>query len=60
MVSDTRLAGPLRCGWSHASLRVRLLGESGTAVTGEVGREDTEPLSDMERGGEEVSRRHVL
>jgi hypothetical protein len=41
------LAGPLRCGLSHVSLRVRLLGESGTAVTGEVGREEAESLSDM-------------
>lgn len=60
MVSDTTLAGPLRCGLSQASLRVRLLGESGIAVTGEVGREDEESLSDMERGEVvEVSRRHV-
>lgn len=59
VVSDTTLAGPLRCKLSHASLRVRLLGESGTAVTGEVGREETEPDSDMERGDEEVSRRHA-
>jgi len=28
---------------------MRFVGESGTAVTGEVGREETEPLSDMKR-----------
>jgi len=28
---------------------MRLVGESGTAVRGEVGREEMEPLSDMER-----------
>ena len=49
MASDTTLAGPLRDWLSHASLRVRLVGESGTAVRGEVGREEIEPLSDMER-----------
>ena len=59
MVSDTTLAGPLRCGLSHASLRVRLLGESGTAVTGEVGREEVEPLSDMERSYRSQGDMHV-
>ena len=44
------LAGPLRCGLSRTSLRMRLRGESGTAVTGEVGREEIEPFSDMGRG----------
>ena len=47
MVSDVTLAGPFRDGLSHASFRMRLVGESGTAVRGEVGREETEPLSDM-------------
>lgn len=28
---------------------MRLMGESGTAVTGEVGREEIEPFSDMGR-----------
>jgi len=28
---------------------MRLVGESGTAVTGEVGREEVEPVSDMKR-----------
>ena len=62
MVSDTTLAGPLRCGLSHASFRVRLPGESGTAVTGEVGREEAEPLSDMEESSGpklRVSKRHA-
>lgn len=59
MVSDTTLAGPFRDGLSHASLRMRLAGESGTAVRGEVGREEAESLSDME--GEETfsSGRHA-
>lgn len=30
---------------------MRLVGESGTAVRGEVGSEETEPLSDMEAEG---------
>ena len=39
---------------------MRFVGESGTAVTGEVGREDIEPFSDMERGGGvQLSRRHA-
>lgn len=46
------LAEPLRFGLSHASLRMRFVGESGTAVTGEDGREEVEPFSDMERGDE--------
>lgn len=31
---------------------MRFVGESGTAVAGEVGREEMEPFSDIERGDE--------
>ena len=47
MVSDGTLAGPFLDGLSHANLRVRLVGKFGYAAGGEVGREETGPLSDM-------------